>query len=186
MLAGTSTTTIKEWRRKCGIKAPNNGWGSNQPTRPFVGTKLEPKVYEIVPKEIWDNPGWFYQKYVVEELGVHALAKMIDRDIKIVLSRLKRFGIQTRTTQEAVKSKNKCCTREWLEEHYVIYGYSLRKCAELAGVNRYTIYNWLVKYNIYIRDRYDAVSGELGPSYGRKNARLSQYHTKKNDTEKAE
>lgn len=169
ILANTSSSTIRRWKRRCNVANYAEGWGSNKAFRPFQGTKASKVEVVVVPPEVWNNRDWFYQKYVVERLGIPLISRMINRDKNIVLCRFERFNIKTRSYAEASKSKNPCCTYEWLYEHYEIYGMSLEKCAALANVNPYTIYNWLAKFKIYIRNHNECMAGERNPGYGKPN-----------------
>ena len=42
------------------------------------------------------------------------------------------------------------------------------ECARLAGVNNYTIYNWLVLFGFHIRDVHESRMGDLNPAYGKR------------------
>lgn len=174
ILEGLSIRGIQERRRNKGIFSKGNGWGGNHKERPFESIKVPPnkindRLPRITDRNIWDNAAWFHEMYIVNRYGIYLISEMIDRDMFIVRRKLKRYGIKTRSIEEAVRSKNKCCTYEWLEEHYIILGYSILKCAEIADVNGYTIIAWLTKFGIKIRDKYEALAGERSVRYGKKN-----------------
>lgn len=166
-IARRSVRTIRLWRERCGIISNGNGWGNHYKTRPFVGVSIKKQPPVIVDRSIWNSKEWFWQKYIIEGFGVPTIARIINRDERIVWTKLKKYGVPIRSRAVASASKNPCCVREWLEEHYEIYGYSLHKCAELADVTPITICNWLAKFNIYIRDSYEAGAGERNAFYGR-------------------
>lgn len=173
ILEGLSIRGIQERRRNKGIFSKGNGWGGNHKERPFESIKVPPnkindRLPRITDRNIWDNAAWFHEMYIVNRYGIYLISEMIDRDIFIVRRKLKRYGIKTRSVEEAVRSKNKCCTYEWLEEHYIILGYSILKCAEIADVNGYTIIAWLTKFGIKVRDKYEALAGDRSVKYGSK------------------
>jgi hypothetical protein len=173
ILEGLSIRGIQRRRKKEGIFSKGNGWGGNHEKRPFDSIKVPPnkindRLPRITDRKVWDNAEWFHEMYVVNRYGIYLISKMICRDMFIVRRKLKRYGIKTRSYDEVVCSKNKCCTCEWLEENYVILGYTIRKCAQMAAVNNYTIIAWLTKFGIKIRDKYEAVAGERSANYGKK------------------
>lgn len=166
-LTGRSIKQVNEWRRKAG-KTSVCTWGTNQKKRPFIGTKPSKVVVPIVTDPIiWDNAEWFREQYETKQYGMPLIARMIQRKTCIVYNRLKKYGIPTRGLS-SITSKNPCCDYKWLDENYVIQEFSLRKCAKLANVNPYTIINWLTKFGIHIRDKYEAMSGDRNAFYGRK------------------
>lgn len=168
-MAGVSTKTIQRWKHKCGIKLKNRGWGSGYKERPFVGTKMKKEKIEIIhDRNIWNNKEWFVEMYVQRGYTGLRMAKMINRDHALVRMKLKKFGIPIRSHSEVVHSKNPCCSREWLEEHYEILEMSANECAKLAKVNFYTIHNWLVKFGMPIRDIYESQYGHRNPFYGKR------------------
>lgn len=177
---GVSTITIQKWKRRLGLLDEGDGWGSNLKKRPFKGVK-PPRKYDgpVVPMEVWNNEKWMRKMYEEKGYGIRTIARMINRDVARVRHKLIRFGIPIRSFHEATKSKNKCCNRKWLEENYVAQGLPIEKCAEIAGVCPYTIYNWLVKFCIPMRDKYDCSAGERNPNYGKVPPALAKYHQKR-------
>jgi transposase len=181
--AGKSPSTIRNWKRKCGIILKDS---------PFK-TKREYKKRDVGTVDdaaVWDNEAWFREKYEDERLGIPTIARMIGRSVSLVAGRLIKYDISTRPHSDAVKSVNPACSEEWLYYHYAtkeLYTewcnknarqvdldggktHSLAKCAELAGVVPYTIYNWLVRFRIPMRDISEAMTGENNPFYGRKHS----------------
>jgi len=155
-LANVSVKTIINWRKKVGIKS-----------KPRFHQGVRHKKHEIQPVEKWNDRDWLYQKIVVEGCGVHKICRMANRNIRTVYTKVKKLGIPLRDPKVASASKNPCCDRKWLLDHYVTLGLTLRQCAKIANVCPYTIYNWLVKYHIEIRDNYEALVGERSPRYGK-------------------
>jgi len=170
ILEGLTIRGIQYRRKRKGIFSKGNGWGGNHKERPFNSIKPNKAMDlpRITDRNIWDNAAWFHEMYIVKRYGIYLISRMIDKDMFIVRKKLKRYKIKTRSIKEAVRSKNKCCTYEWLEENYIILGYSINKCAKLANVNGYTIIAWLTKFGIKIRDRYEAFEGERNVNYGKK------------------
>jgi transposase len=162
MLANRSPSTIRNWKRRAGLVMKPSPF-------PKARTAWRSKVVQVIDDpSIWDNAEWFRQKYLVEGIGTPTIARMINRSIVLVVKRLKRFNIKTRPHREAVKSKSEFCNLEWLTEFYVNKKWSLKKCARVAGVVSYTIYNWLVRFKIAPRTPQEAMAGALNPFFGRK------------------
>lgn len=182
VLAGKSASTIRNWKRKFQQplkKSPFNHKPSGN-SRP---------IEHVDDKSIWDNEEWFRQKYEIERIGIPTISKIISRSPALVSSKLDRYGVEIRKHAESVCSTNPCCNKDWLMAHYVTdeeYAHwlkqldkdptvsrhpeaplSLSRCAAEASVVPYTIYNWLTKFDMNIRDIHDAMSGELNPFYGK-------------------
>lgn len=160
-VAGVSTPTIIRWRKMCDIKPPKPRW------HPGVIPQKKKLPENVAPNSHLD-PNWLYQKSVVEGYGMHRIAEMSKRDVKTIWYRMKKLKIPTKTARELSVSKNPCCSREWLMENYVINKISAIQCSKMAGVCQYTIYNWLAKFNIELRDITSSSAGELNRMYGRK------------------
>lgn len=183
IVAGKSPSTIRNWKRKCGIELKQSPFPKG---REYTRRDVEP----VTDQDVWDNKEWFSQKYTVEGFGIPTIAKMIGKSVSLVAARLKKYEVATRPHNEAVKSTNKCCNEEWLYYHYTTrdqyvdwctknakqveaeggQALSLAKCAKLAEVVPYTIYNWLVHFKIPMRDINEAMAGEGNPFYGRKHS----------------
>ena len=183
IVAGRSPSTIRNWKRKCGIALKES---------PFPkGREYKKKdVVQITDKSQWDNKEWFQQKYTVEGLGIPTIARTISKSVSLVAGRLKKYDIPTRSHGDAVKSINQACDEAWLylnyatRDQYVEWctknakpvdpaggkAQSLAKCAKIAGVVPYTIYNWLVRFKVPMRDINEAMSGENNPFYGKKHS----------------
>ena len=205
VIAGKSPSTIRNWKRKCGLALKESPFPKG---REYTRRQVD----SVEDQGIWDTKEWFNQKYAVEGLGIPTIAKMINKSVSLVAARLKRYEIQTRSHSEAVKSINDCCNEEWLYFHYASrdqyvdwctknakqvkaeggQALSLAKCAKLANVVPYTIYNWLVHFKIPMRDINEAMAGEGNPFYGRKHSDATKqriresYWTKRNQGNKPE
>ena len=164
MLTGKSPSTIRNWKKKFGLKMKDS------PFRSFKHSYVKREVEVIADQSIWDNKEWFHKKYEDERNGAPTIARMIDRSIVLVVGRLKRYGIKMRQHSDAVKSDSKFCSKEWLLEHYVTQGWSLKKCADAAGVVPYTIYNWLVKFGVEPRSIHEAMAGDKNPFFGKRHS----------------
>jgi transposase len=184
---GRSPSTIRNWRRKTGLS-------QEYPfkDRPTIKKMDLPSVED---PEVWDCEEWFREQYETNRLGISAIARIIGKSPRLVALRLEKFCIITRSHSEAVKSTNPCSEEDWLMFHYATReeyeqwalqkgvnledggkGWSLKKCAEIAGVVPATIYNWLVRLNndgskVNIRDLNESVAGERNPFFGRKHTK---------------
>lgn len=187
IVAGRSPSTIRNWKRKCGIVLKES---------PFPkGREYKKRDVTIVgDKTTWDNKEWFYQRYTIENLGIPTIARMITKSVSLVAGRLKKYDIPTRPHKEAVKSANQACDEAWLyfnyatRDQYVEWctknakpvdpeggkALSLARCSKIAGVVPYTIYNWLVRFKIPMRDINEAMSGENNPFYGKKHSDVTK------------
>lgn len=190
ILANRSPTTIRNWKRRCGIPLGKS---------PFSGVKHSHKGKPIVPvrdERIWDNEAWFRQKYEQEGLGILAIAKTIGRSKSLVIARLRKYDIVIRSHADAVRSNNPACNEEWLYKHYCTReqyidwckrngkepdqnggkALSIIKCAAEANVVPYTIYNWLVRFKIPMRDTRESLAGIHNPFYGRRHTNATKAH----------
>ena len=170
ILAGVGMETIRRWRRKVGLRSVGlRKWGTNLDERPFVGTKMSGTTERMPDPSCWFSREWFWQKYVVEKKGMRVLARITGKAKNRILYKLRDFKIPIRRKEDTIpQSENPCCDRKWLEENYEIEGLSLEKCAELAGVNPYSIYRWLVKFRMHIRNEFEYNIGERSSNYGKK------------------
>jgi DNA-binding transcriptional MerR regulator len=173
-MVGVSVKTIQRWRKKFNLpKKIDNKWGGTHDKRP-VCFKQRPYTSYKIPVEIikdrkkWDNREFFYEMYVVRGYGTVLIGRMIQRDRFVVRTKLKQYGIQTRSRVEAMHPKNPYCNRKWLEENYEIQDKTIGECAKIAGVNHYTILNWLVRFGIPIRDKHECSMGERNRYYGKR------------------
>ena len=187
MLVGKSPSTIRNWKRKCGIPLKESPFHTK---REYEKTNYGTETNSAV----WDTVDWFRQKYEVEGLGIPTIAKIINKSVSLVANRLSKYNIQTRSHSDAVKSDNQFCDEEWLYKHYATReqyvewcdrntkapdidggkSLSLTKCAELAKVVPYTIYNWLVRFKVPMRDISEAMTGKHNPFYGRKHSETTK------------
>jgi hypothetical protein len=145
--AGVSTMTICNWRRKVGIPSP--------PTvidEKYIKRHKTPKMkVQKVPKEIWDNKEWLEEMYYGSGFGLRIISRMIDKRIIETYDLFRKYGIKLRNMKDTNKSKNPCCEREWLEEHYEINLETLEEVAYHANANVGVILGWLVRFGIPIR-----------------------------------
>jgi len=151
----------------------HRGWGSKT-DRPasFQNAYISEKIkVERIPEEIWGNREWLMEN--CKKYGVSICSRMAGVRKNSLWTKLKGLGIPIRSSAEVCGSKNKYCTREWLEENYEIEKHNLLELAEIAKVNTYTIMNWLVKFGIPIRDTYECQYGELSVNYGKERPELA-------------
>lgn len=138
ILADRSTYTIRRWKRLCGLSE------NKQPIyKPITYKK---KLPEIIGD--WDNPEWFDTMYHKNNYGIHQIATMINKAIRTVEKRFKKYGIRTKSHKGSTKSKNPFCNRDWLHRHYIELRWSKQRCADAACVTRNTISNWLAHFKI--------------------------------------
>ena len=146
LLARVCVKTIQRWKHRLGLYNPNNGWGSKQSYRPFKSyippdtTKPKVPIYTQPITDEWLN-----------EMHEKGYGK---RRISIMCG-LGHFDLRKRFKNKGKEVLHQCCNRQWLEEHYETLGLNYRQCAEIACVNPYTIYNWLIKFGIPIKDTWD-------------------------------
>lgn len=183
MISGRSPSTIRNWKRRCGLSLKNSPFPRNQ------SYKKREVLFET-DQNVWDCEEWFRQKYEIEKLGIPTIARVISRSVSLVANRLKKYDVKTRPHSTAVQSSNRYSNEEWLyykyatRDQYIDWcmknskapdeeggcALSLAKCAKLAGVVPYTIYNWLVRFRVPIRDINEAMTGDNNPFYGKKHS----------------
>lgn len=187
MIVGRSPSTIRNWKRKCGIPLKESPFNTKR-------TYQKSGYTQVTNANVWDTAEWFRQKYETEGLGIPTIAKIIGKSVSLVANRLAKYDIQTRSHADAVRSDNKFCDEAWLYKHYATRdqyvewcdrnakaleadggkSLSLTKCAELAKVVPYTIYNWLVRFKVPMRDISEAMTGKHNPFYGRKHTEATK------------
>lgn len=146
LLAGVCVKTIQRWKHRLGIYNPNNGWGSKQPKRPFKSFIPPDTTKPVLPTYVQPVTDEWLNKMYEKGYGKRRVAIMCGLD------RIKLYKRYKNSRKEIL---HPCCTKEWLEEHYEILGLNYRQCAKIADVNPYTIYNWLIKFSIPIRDSWN-------------------------------
>lgn len=182
-LVDRSPSTIRKWRKKCNKESTKMPFANAKRPKP-----KKKQVTLVTDPDIWDNQEWFEEQYYEKGHGIPTIAKIIGRSVSLVVKRFDRYSIQTRSYRESMASKNPCCNKKWLMENYADRdqylewcqehgvepisdggrGRTLAECAEEAGVVPYTIYNWLVKFRVSIRDINEAMVGERNPFFGRR------------------
>jgi transposase len=184
---GLSPSTIRKWRKLAGLTGEY----------PFKDRPVAKS--HVLPTEddqhVWDCEEWFKEYYEDKQYGITSIAKIISRSPRLVRLRLDKYGIKVRSHSEAVRSSNPCSNVDWLMFHYATKKeylawakkkgvepdpdggkeWSLKRCAEMAGVVPATIYNWLVRVNnegstINIRDLNESMAGRRNPFYGKKHS----------------
>lgn len=166
IIADCSTRTIRNWKRKCGIKPKFKTHTRKNPK--FVPEK-------VLPPEVWNNREWFVQAY--QKYGKVKIAKIIGRSRVRVEQKLKQFKIKPKGI---FVSENPCCNAEWLSynystrEEYLLWCYDNRvkpckygglgltvyQCADEAGVDAHTILDWLAKFKIRARKAGETKAGQ--------------------------
>jgi hypothetical protein len=166
-LEGKCIKSINRSFNKNGIPQTNRGWGNGQTKRPFTGGTPKSDLPRIDDPKIWDNKEWFVEMCYNKGYGLRKIARITNRHRQTIKLYFRRYGIKPHHRPTSI-SFNPCCTYKWLEDHYVLQGLTLRRCANLANVNPYSIYNWLVRFGIHIRDIHEAMAGDRNPNYGKR------------------
>ena len=163
-LAGVNPRTIRRWRHKLGITTPRP-----QNFRVHNRGGIKP-VEHVTDKKIWCTKEWLTEMYINRKIGMCTLARITKSPVWMIWKRLRKFGIPTKPRV----SDNPHCTKEWCIEQYEVLGLTLRQCAKLASINVYTFMEWLVKFEIHIRDQVESATGERNKAYG-KPSHLEQF-----------
>jgi len=155
-LVGRSAWTIRKWKRIAGIPRPCKGWSVGLEECPFKKRPKNPPkpIIHEEDRSVWHTREWLYQKYVVEGISRNMIARIIKRSCWRVDYYLKQFNIPKRGP-EVTKSRNPCCNKEWIVDHYVTMGLSIIECAKLANISHIGFYYWLVRFQIPIRERHE-------------------------------
>lgn len=143
---------ITEWKKLCGIHKPRKNFR-------FPGIyKPAARNVERLPEGFnWDNPEWFREQYEVKRFGVNSICKMTGKNPGFIYRRLKRYEIKIRNTTTSRLSQNKYFNKEWLIQHIINEGMTLKTVAKIAGVRMLTVQNWLVRFDIQTRDINNAI-----------------------------
>lgn len=146
MKLGLHPKIIRDWRKKLNLECKIKG-----DTSDFRQDYKMPKVkYEqILDPKIWDTREFFEEYYIKRNLPIIRISRIIGRHRDVVRNRVKKYGL-TRPPYDP-SSKHPCCNEDWLYDHYINQKLGINTCAKKAGVNSYTIYNWLAKFNIEVR-----------------------------------
>lgn len=108
---------------------------------------------------------WLRTHYVDKKLSITAIAKIINRSRTAVRNQLIKQDL-LRPYEPA-----NCYTKEWLDKHYTESKWSIRECAKVAGVCYATMRRWLVRFNIVMRDPFEASDATI---LGQKTSQHSQ------------
>lgn len=136
-IAQVSPKTVYRWRRRAGI-APRK-------IKPVIFNRRRRK---LVAPAGWDTD-WLIDCYE-SGYSIPQLADATGRSWMTIHERLRR-RITLRSKQDSVRTLNPCCTRKWIEEHYVNRGLSQQRCASIARVSKYTFASWLDRFGIRAR-----------------------------------
>lgn len=187
LIVGRSMVTLRRWRQKVGLSRES----------PFKGCAVVPRAAfipnKIIDKSEWDNAEWFHQQYEVNGLGLKKISLIISRRPKIVIARLKKYGIATRSFEESMKSNNPCSTHEWIVYHYATReeylewindhkmrpdaeggkGWTIAQCASVASTTPSAVHSWLVKAvregcKFSLRDHRESRAGKRNKTFGSK------------------
>lgn len=135
--------TIRTYKGRAGIK--RKGGPKTKPENPQIPVHLD------LP-ENWDTAEWWQAHY--PRYGMRILTRETGLNYITVRSRVRRHCGGIRSHREATTSAHPCCTREWLQEHYIEQRLSQKQCGRVAGVSDSTIRDWLVHHGIQVRGQH--------------------------------
>jgi hypothetical protein len=139
IIMGKCTKTVRKLRKKAGICG----------LKPKTNIKPIPRKSPIIilPSH-WRTAEWLTDN--IKRYGSDAVIKATGFTKKAFYEILRKLKVPYSGT---FSSKNPLCNKAWCYRHYVELNYNLAECARIAGVNRNTISNWLVKFKIPLRNR---------------------------------
>lgn len=106
----------------------------------------------------WDTPEWWRENY--PKYGTWTLSRATGLSRPVIRLRINKYCGGLLTHEEATLSNHPRFDKEWLTEHYITQGKSLRACSKLAGVSPDTLAGWLNRLGIRVR------SQDYGPIVG--------------------
>lgn len=139
LIAKVSLKTVYRWRRRAGLA----GIDRTPPQRRQVF-----RLDQTAPPN-WEAGTWLEEQY--PKYSIRQIARAIGRSYTATRRALKRRGVIFRSAREAVRSRHRCCRREWVEQMYLKSGHSLTTLARLAGVSKSTISDWILRFGIRVR-----------------------------------
>lgn len=157
-ITGKSLATITRYKNRAGVSPVyimELEDGCHVTTKKPNKSAVKRREVQIkVPKDWETNRDWLESQYP-KKVGLLALAQAIGCSKAKLYRIMADLGIRISSHKRSVKSNNKCCTREWVAEHYVMKRWSLDKCAKKAGVTKTTISQWLTAFGIESRSMYE-------------------------------
>lgn len=136
-IAQVCPKTVYRWRRRANIRS-----------RRIKPPHFSRRRRKLRAPANWDTD-WLVEAYQVG-YSTTELADATGRAAQTISERLKR-RIELRGPVESIRSRNPCCTRQWVQEYYVERGLSQLRCSKLAGVSKYTFATWLDKFRVRVR-----------------------------------
>lgn len=143
LLLGLSPWTIRIYKRRAKIR--RKGGPNTKPENPQIPVHLD------LPED-WDTSDWWRKHYPRYGMGI--LTRETGLNYHTVRKRVRQHCGRIRSQQESTDSSHPCCTREWLQEHYINQGLSQKRCGRIAGVSDSTIRDWLVRLGFQVRGLY--------------------------------
>jgi len=136
IIIGKCSRDVRALRRSVGIqgKAPK--------------TKNRATTRTVDIAELPDN--WRTREWLIEHLPKYGSNSII-RATGLTKKRFYEILRKLEVPLPGRINKNPCYTKAWCHRHYVELGYSIRKCAKIAGVTHPTFVDWLIKFKIQIR-----------------------------------
>jgi hypothetical protein len=140
LIAQVSLKTLQRWRRALGQPGPKRS--------PPRQCRQHPRPLPTSPQD-WRAGTWLEDQY--QRFSVREIARAIGRSYTFTRRLLQRRGVVFRSALEAIRSKHHCCNWLWLDQHYMVAGLSLTRCARLAGVSSSTMTSWLLQFGFRVR-----------------------------------
>lgn len=179
---GITIYKLRSLKRKCGIRA-----------------KIKPRKHNLHEDKLFkDSKEWFenaYKKYGLIKVSIMAGKPY---NWKYVVKKLKQYNIERKSfKQRHIGITNPCFDEHWLHFYYSdritylkwckennikpsIHGgqcLTMQQCAELAGVSRRTISNWLTKLCMEIRKNHETT--HICNKHVDTNRKILQYRKKR-------
>ena len=108
---------------------------------------------------------WLYCQYHKHGLSTLQIAEICGCGRDTVCRWMESFGIKRRTFEEARSFRfldRKYRNRNWLYRKYWVWGYGLKRLADLCNVSKSTIRHWLKKHDLGTRNPMQAYSLQWG------------------------
>lgn len=136
LIMGKCSRDVRTLRKFAGIKMQG----------PKTKNRAIPRIVHIAElPENWNTKEWLDENLPI--YGSNAIRKASKCSRRAFYGTLRKLGVKL----PGYINKNPCYSMAWCHRHYVELGYSVRKCARLAGVTHPTFADWLIKFKIQIR-----------------------------------
>lgn len=148
----------KQIAKECGcVEETINRWLKN------LGIKIRSKSEYITLSHGTENAkyrdkDWLYNEYVVKGKSSVEIAKNLGCTRPTILKWLRKHNIKIKSLQESILQakgsyNRKYANEEWLSDKYLNCWMSVQEIAEECNTDTDTIYRWLHKFNIPVRNK---------------------------------